>query len=72
MITAYLEGLRLHAEYVRRSRTIPRLVVHGIVGALVDIAAPWYALATRPTRNDFIPKDRPAALARLVKPAATD
>jgi beta-1,4-mannosyltransferase len=72
MITAYLEGLRLHTEYVRRTRSIPRLVLHGIVGALVDIAAPWYALVTRPTRNDFIPKERPAASSHPARRAAAD
>jgi len=72
MVTAYLEGFRLHSEYVRRSTSLPRLVLYGIVGALVDIAAPWFALLTRPTRNDFIPKDRPAASGQSVRPRATD
>jgi hypothetical protein len=31
------------------------------VGALVDAVAPWYALVTRPSMNDFIRKDLPVA-----------
>jgi beta-1,4-mannosyltransferase len=61
MVTGYLEGFRLHSEYVRRTISIPRFVLHGIVGALVDVSAPWYALSTRPSLGDFIPKDRPAS-----------
>jgi beta-1,4-mannosyltransferase len=72
MITAYLEGYRLHAEYVQRAQSIPRLVLHGLVGAFVDILAPWYALVTRPTMSDFIPKDRPVATAYDARPNATD
>ncbi|MCI4340437.1 MAG: hypothetical protein L3J73_04135, partial [Thermoplasmata archaeon] len=71
MITAYLEGYRLHSLYVRRTTSIPRLVVHGIVGALVDILAPWFALVTRPTMADFIPKDRPAGSAAASRPRPT-
>jgi hypothetical protein len=72
MITAYLEGLRLHSEYVRPACSWPRLVLHGIVGALVDILAPWYALVTRPTMKDFIPKDRPDSAARGVRARPSD
>jgi cellulose synthase/poly-beta-1,6-N-acetylglucosamine synthase-like glycosyltransferase len=61
MVTGYLEGFRLHSQYVRRTISIPRFVIHGIVGALVDVSAPWYALATRPSLGDFIPKDRPSS-----------
>jgi len=60
MVTGYLEGFRLHAQYVDRTVSIPRFVLHGIVGALVDVTAPWYALATRPSMGDFISKDRPS------------
>jgi beta-1,4-mannosyltransferase len=63
MITAYLEGFRLHAEYVRPTSSLPRLALSGLVGAFVDILAPWYALVTRPTMQDFIPKERPAGSA---------
>jgi cellulose synthase/poly-beta-1,6-N-acetylglucosamine synthase-like glycosyltransferase len=61
MVVGYLEGFRLHAEYVHRRLSIPQLVLHGIVGALVDVTAPWYALATRPSMGDFISKDLPIA-----------
>lgn len=61
MVLAYVEGYRLHRRYVDRRISIPRLAVHGIVGALVDVTAPWYALATRPSGGDFIPKDRPVS-----------
>ncbi|MGP8072578.1 MAG: glycosyltransferase family 2 protein [Thermoplasmata archaeon] len=60
MVTGYLEGFRLHSEYVHRTISLPRFILHGLVGALVDVVAPWYALATRPSLGDFIPKDRPA------------
>jgi len=59
MVTGYLEGFRLHSEYVQRTISLSRFVLHGMVGALVDVVAPWYALATRPSLGDFIPKDRP-------------
>ncbi|EQD49101.1 Glycosyltransferase [mine drainage metagenome] len=59
MATGYLEGYRLHAEYVRRRISYSRLVGGALLGALVDVLAPWFALVTRPSRGDFIPKDRP-------------
>ena len=57
MVLAYIEGYRIHAAYVRRAVSWPRFVLHGILGALVDVAAPWYALVTRPSSADFIRKD---------------
>jgi len=72
MVTAYIEGFRLHHEYVRPTMSFPRLALHALVGALVDILAPWYALVTRPTMQDFIPKERPAASARARSGRATD
>jgi len=60
MVLAYLEGNRLHARYVTRRISLPRFVANGLVGALIDVIAPWYAFVTRPTLADFIPKDRPA------------
>lgn len=60
MVTGYLEGYRLHAQYVQRTISWTRFVLAGMVGALMDVIAPWYALATRPSLGDFIPKDRPA------------
>lgn len=59
MVTAYIEGYRLHAPYLPRSVTPIRFFVGAIVGALVDVAAPWYALFTRPSLADFIVKDSP-------------
>lgn len=61
MVLAYLEGYRLHSKYVDRSPSIPRFVANGLVGAFIDVLAPWYAFVTRPTLSDFIPKDRPVA-----------
>lgn len=61
MVTAYVEGYRLHAEYLTRKVSLGRLLAHGIVGALIDVLAPWYALVTQPSLGDFIPKDRPLA-----------
>ena len=59
MILAYVEGLRLHALYVTRRVSLLRFFASGLVGALVDVVAPWYALVTRPVVGDFIPKERP-------------
>ncbi|MCI4342327.1 MAG: glycosyltransferase family 2 protein [Thermoplasmata archaeon] len=59
MVLAYIEGYRMHQEYIDRSTTLPRLIVGGLVGALVDVLAPWSALFARPSTQDFIPKDRP-------------
>lgn len=59
MILAYVEGYRLHREYIDRSRSILQLFAAGLVGALVDVLAPWSALLARPSSGDFIPKDRP-------------
>ncbi len=59
MATGYLLGYRLHAEYLGRGLPILRLAVNGVVGAIVDVLAPWYALVTRPSSRDFVVKDRP-------------
>jgi hypothetical protein len=59
MVTGYVEGFRLHAQYIRRNVSMPRYILHGVVGALVDVVSPWYALVTRPSRGDFISKERP-------------
>jgi len=61
MILAYIEGFRLHSKYLERSVSLPRFFVNGVVGALIDVVAPWDALITRPSLGDFIPKDYPAA-----------
>jgi len=60
MILAYVEGYRLHSHYLGRKVSAPRFLANGLVGALVDVVAPWYALVTRPTLSDYIPKDRPS------------
>jgi len=60
MILAYIEGYRLHENYLDRTLSIPRFLANGLLGALVDVLAPWYALVTRPNSGDFIPKDRPS------------
>jgi hypothetical protein len=70
MATGYLEGYRLHAEYVRRPASWLRFAAAALLGAVVDVLAPWYALATRPSRRDFIPKDRPHE-APLVPPVGS-
>jgi len=69
MVLAYVEGYRLHARYLRRVLTIPQMVVNGLVGALVDVIAPWYAFVTRPTLGDYIAKDRPADSGSAMGPA---
>jgi hypothetical protein len=61
MVLAYVEGYRLHRAYVTRRVSMARMALAGILGALVDVTAPWYALLTRPSMGDFIPKDRPVA-----------
>lgn len=61
MVLAYVEGYRLHAKYVVRRVSLLRMTFAGILGALVDVTAPWFALLTRPSMGDFIPKDRPIA-----------
>ncbi|MCI4345913.1 MAG: glycosyltransferase family 2 protein [Thermoplasmata archaeon] len=63
MVLAYLEGYRLHSAYIPRTTPLPRLVLAGLLGALVDVAAPWSAILSRPSTRDFIPKDRPDGLA---------
>lgn len=68
MTTAYVLGYRLHAEYVRRERSRARLVLNGLVGALIDVLAPWYALVTRPSLGDFIAKDRASVRAPAAPP----
>jgi beta-1,4-mannosyltransferase len=70
MALAYLEGYRLHARYVPRTVSIPRFLLSGIVGALIDVVAPWYALVTRPSLADFIPKDRPIVDEAVATPAS--
>jgi hypothetical protein len=60
MVLAYLEGYRLHSEYIPRTTSLGRLILLGLAGALIDVVAPWYALITRPSAADFIPKDRPS------------
>ncbi len=60
MATGYLEGYRMHREYVRLRISLPRFALHAVVGALVDVLAPWYALLTTPSLGDFIPKERPS------------
>ncbi|MCI4325268.1 MAG: glycosyltransferase family 2 protein [Thermoplasmata archaeon] len=62
MVFAYVEGYRLHRRYLYHPASWPRLALHGVLGALVDVLAPWYALVTRPSKGDFIPKDRPAEI----------
>jgi beta-1,4-mannosyltransferase len=68
MVLAYLEGYRLHAAYIPRSTPVVRLCLAGILGALVDVVAPWSALLSRPSTRDFIPKDRPFASPRPAPP----
>lgn len=59
MLLGYIEGYRIHSEYIDRSVPRRRLIPNGIAGSLVDVCAPWYALVTRPSPGDFIAKDRP-------------
>ncbi len=63
MVTAYLEGYRMHAEYLERRIPLIQFVAFGLVGAFIDAIAPWYALVSRPSLGDFIAKDRPAGAA---------
>jgi beta-1,4-mannosyltransferase len=67
MTLAYIEGYRLHSAYIDRSRSLPRLFAAGVVGALVDVLAPWSALLSRPSARDFIPKDRPARVVTVAR-----
>jgi beta-1,4-mannosyltransferase len=69
MVTGYLLGYRMHTEYLDRTVSLPRLIGNGLVGALVDVLAPWYALLTRPSLGDFVAKDRAI---RSVHPAWRD
>jgi len=57
MVTGYVEGTRMNAAYLGVSPGYLRVFVLGIAGALVDVIAPWYALVTRTTTNDFVRKD---------------
>lgn len=66
MLLGYVEGYRIHSEYIDRSVPLRRLVPNGIIGSLVDVAAPWYALLTRPSLGDFVVKDRPLRSLRTV------
>ncbi len=65
MITAYVEGYRMHSEYLLRRVSAFRFVVHGLVGALIDALAPWYAIVSHPSLGDFILKDRPTGAPEL-------
>jgi beta-1,4-mannosyltransferase len=69
MVTAYVEGYRMHAEYVRRL-SLARFIVFGLIGAVVDALAPWYALISHPSLGDFIQKDKPASSAPTPTPSA--
>ena len=62
MVTAYVEGYRMHSEYLTRQVTALRFVIHGLIGALVDAIAPWYAIVSHPSLGDFIAKDRPSSV----------
>ena len=57
MVTGYVEGARLNSAYIGASPGYLRLFALGIVGAIVDVTAPWYALFTRTTIHDFVRKD---------------
>ena len=59
MALGYIEGYRIHSKYLRRRISNLRFLANALLGALVDVLAPWYALVTRPSLGDFIPKDRP-------------
>ncbi len=59
MATGYIEGYRMHSEYVQLRISRARFVLHAITGALIDVIAPWYALVSAPAIGDFIPKERP-------------
>jgi len=69
MVLAYIEGYRLHARYLRSTISSAQLVASGLVGALIDVLAPWYAFVTRPTLRDYIPKDRPEDVPSGVGPS---
>ena len=70
MVLGYLEGYRLHREYLPARIGPVRFFAGGLAGALVDVLAPWYALLSRPSPNDFIPKDRPRADGARPRPEA--
>jgi beta-1,4-mannosyltransferase len=58
IVVSYLEGYRLHSQYLEHPVSLPKLFVNGLAGALVDVIAPWSALVRRPSLADFITKDR--------------
>jgi beta-1,4-mannosyltransferase len=59
MILGYHQGYLLHREYLPpRQVPLPRVVLNGIVGALLDAVAPWYGVLTpRPSSFQVISKD---------------
>jgi egghead protein (zeste-white 4 protein) len=57
MITGYVEGARIHSAYLDRTPGIVTLGLLGIMGALIDLLAPWYALFTQSGTKDFVLKD---------------
>ncbi len=57
MAAGYIEGARLHRSYMDRPPGALRLFAYGLVGALVDVLAPWYGLVTGTHLTDFIRKD---------------
>jgi beta-1,4-mannosyltransferase len=71
MVTAYVEGYRMHEPYLHRHPSKLRLALGGLVGALVDALAPWYALVTRPSMGDFIAKDHPSSAPSGARAART-
>lgn len=70
MVTGYIVGARLNGGYLAASPGYLRLFLLGLAGATVDVVAPWYALFTRTTANDFVRKD-PVALPTAPSPVAT-
>ncbi|MCI4370821.1 MAG: hypothetical protein L3J81_05790, partial [Thermoplasmata archaeon] len=62
MVFAYVEGYRLHRRYLYHPAPWPRLALHGVRGARVDVLAPGYARGTRPAKGGVIPKDRPTGI----------
>jgi hypothetical protein len=71
MITGYVEGAKLNSAYLGVSPGYFTLFCLGIAGALVDVVAPWYALVTRTSANDFVRKD-PVRLPKEARSAADE
>lgn len=67
MINNYYDGYLFHSNYISKDKLpkkfkIPKMVLNGIVGALVDAVAPWYVLKRNGRNKGFEVLDKDASI----------